>query len=391
VTRAFTVAWLLLLAVAAAGCGAGSLQPLETDARMVEARAAGAPLPYRLAMSAPRMALTPAKALASHVEWAPDAIQQAAVDAVTSAGLCRAVRSLPGGAATTKEALEAAWAAGDELLLDLEVTGLHARYRGTNGWYWINLLLWANFIFPGWFIPVEEYELRIEAEVRLISVATEATIWSKRVTAVHQESLDGFERGMVLFGLFRSPSALDAENWSKIGDALRPQAAREWQVTLATDLAAGLRGAAAEPRFADSTRQTLAVVVGCGRYYDTTLDDRKLPSEDARAVTEWLQRAGAQPRHIRTLTDQAATRSAVRTAIREQLAARARPGDRLVFYFAPATGWCSTSPATPAPTNGVGRRCCATTRTPASPAPRRSPWTCWPTNCAACPTPRCWS
>jgi hypothetical protein len=145
VTRALTTVWLLLLAVAAAGCGAGALEPLETDARLVEARGVGEPLPYRLALAPPRMALAPAKALASHVEWAPDAIQQAAVDAVTAAGLCRAVRALPGEAATTKEALEAAWIAGDELLLDLEVTGLHARYRGTNGWYWINLLLWANF------------------------------------------------------------------------------------------------------------------------------------------------------------------------------------------------------------------------------------------------------
>src|SRR3990167_5840464 len=96
---------------------------------------------------------------------------------------------------------------------DLTVTGVQTCALPI---YWPSALLWSALIFPAWFIPVEEYEVHVAAEATLRAVASGRVVWQDTVEGTERRSLDGFARGLVLFGLLRVPSALGPENWRAV-------------------------------------------------------------------------------------------------------------------------------------------------------------------------------
>ncbi|MCI0341004.1 MAG: hypothetical protein L0216_07595 [Planctomycetales bacterium] len=333
----------LALALVAAGCGAAPLVPLDEEPRIVALRAAGTPLPVRIAVASPDARTQPPREHAGAVEWDPVEIQAAAAEALRAAGIAAGVRVLPAGPGTGgtpgagDAAREAAWEDGDDLVLDLTVTRFEAGYVGTNGWYLPNLILWALWIWPAWFVPDEDYDLRIEAEARLTAVASGRPVWTGRIEARIQESFDDFARGLVLFAILRVPSALDEGNWRRVAEALRPATVRELQLTLAEGAAAGLR-AAASGELAAATRKTLGLAIGCGTYRSPSLHPIPDAAADARAVASWLRRSGVPERQIALLEDDAATKERVLERIRSFLVARARPGDRVIVSFSGYAG-----------------------------------------------------
>ncbi|MCI0340908.1 MAG: caspase family protein [Planctomycetales bacterium] len=329
----------VLLALAA-GCAGGPVPPLLEDPALAALRAEP-PVPVRIAVAPPRVRPRPPPEHAGSLEWTEADAGAAIVEALRAAGFSRRVRPVAGSApegAAGDEALADAWTEGDDLLLEVEVTRFEAAYVGTNGWFLPNLLLWIELVWPAWFVPDEDYEVRVEGTARLRAVATGRTVWESPVSGSAADSFNDFERGFTLLGSLSVPSGLDAGNWLAIGKVLREAAVRSFQVDLATRLSRGLREAAATPAFAAATRQTLALLVGCGQYDHPGLHNLKYPVADARALREWLRAAGVLERQIRVLADDQATGARLRSEIRDFLAARARPGDRVLLSFAGYAG-----------------------------------------------------
>ncbi len=332
-----TAALLLALLGSGTGCAGVPVPPLLEDPALAALRAEP-PLPVRVGVVPPRVRLRPPPVHAGALEWAEAEVGAAVAEALTAAGFSRRVRLLPPTASARDEALADAWTEGDDLLLEIEVTRFEAVYVGVNGWFLPNLLLWIELVWPAWFVPDEDYEVRVEATARLVAVATGRTVWESPIAGRAADSFNDFERGFTLLGSLSVPSGLDAGNWLAIGRVLRDAAVRSFQVDLATRLSRGLREAAATPAFAAATRQTLALLVGCGQYDHPGLHNLKYPVADARALRDWLRGAGALERQVRLLADDQATGARVRSEIRGFLAARARPGDRVLLSFAGYAG-----------------------------------------------------
>ncbi len=326
---------LLLLLVAGASTGCGSLPgpaPLAEHAaiRVLSDRA---PVAARIAVAPPTIKLGGNVQHGGHYEWPAAVVQAMAVESLTTASIAASIRPLPLSAQGHAAGLAAAWAGGDDLLLEIEVTRCEARYIGTTGWYVPNLILWIEFVFPAWFVRDERYAVDIAARATLTAVATGREVWSGQLRGGYEAPLDDFERGVILFGSLRVPGALDGANFAAIGEQLHPHAAVAWQRDLAVRIDGAFRTLAGTPAYARATRRTLGVLIGCGTYYDPALMNLKFPSADVKAMEQWMRRAGADDRQLLLLTDERATRTAVLAGVREFLAKRARAGDRVVIHF----------------------------------------------------------
>ena len=78
-----------------------------------------------------------------------------------------------------------------------------------------------------------------------------------------------------------------------------------------------------------------ALVIGIDRYADTAFTDLRGAARDARNVRRLLtEHLGFASGDIRVLTDEAATRRAIVSGVRDWLVAGSRPGARALLYFA---------------------------------------------------------
>ncbi len=333
-----TLAAIALIGSALAGCGSAPLMPVHDEPRMVQTRAQHAPLPVRIGVGMPRLALADPGEHGQHVAWPIAGIQQAVVDVLQASEVATDIAALPATAADRDAQLAAAWDRRQDLLCEVTITKVRAGYAGVNGLYIPNLLLWMGFVWPAWFIPDENYDVTVEAEVRFIAVATGREVWHRTIEAKIEESFDDFQRGIIILGEIRIPGALDESNYNAVAGYLLDPCTREWQLRLAEQSVAGLQKAFDTPAYREATRQTLAVVVGCGKYGSYALHNLRYAAADAQAVAGWLRSAGVDDQRLQLLLDDRATADGIRRAIRDFLAARARPGDRVIFYYAGYAG-----------------------------------------------------
>lgn len=334
--RALTT--LALGAAVLTGCAAPPLRPVQDEPRMAAARAQHDPLPVRIGVGLPQLALVDPGEHGQHVVWPVGAIQKAVVAVLQAGAIATDVSALPASAGDRDGQLAVAWDRRQDLLCEITVTKVRAGYVGTNGLYIPNLLLWMGFVWPAWFIPDEDYDVTVEAQVRFVAVATGREVWSRTIEANVAESFDDFQRGVILFGEIRVPGALDETNYRAVAGYLLDPCAREWQLRVAEQSGEALRRAFGTDRYRDATRQTLAVVVGCGKYGSYALHNLRYAAADARAVAGWLRGAGVDDRQQLLLLDDRATAEGIRAAVRDFLAARARRGDRVIFYYAGYAG-----------------------------------------------------
>ncbi|MHC5021463.1 MAG: caspase family protein, partial [Planctomycetota bacterium] len=328
--------WLWTAGVAlaaAAGCSAVPAPTPITEDPVVQALAKRAPVRAAIAVAPPLLELATPGEHGGHYDWPVPAVQALAVESLTAARIAESVRPLPLAARGRAAGLTAAWDAGDDLLLEITITRCEARYLGTNGWYVPNLMLWIEFVWPAWFVADERYTVEIEGRATLTAVATGREVWTGRIGGSYDAALDDFDRGLVLLGTLRVPGALGDQNFRAIGDVLHPHAAAAWQRSLAVTTDEAFRRLITTPAYAEATRRTLGLLIGCGTYYDPGLTNLKFPKADVEAMEAWLRRAGADDRQLEILTDERATRAAILRSIREFLAKRARPGDRVVVHF----------------------------------------------------------
>jgi hypothetical protein len=231
--------------------------------------------------------------------------------------------------------LDEAWTERDDLLLTIELDRFRSEFDGHNGWWIPNILNWAFWMVPAWFVATEEYSLTFTANLQVHSVDSNRVLHTSQVDVAVQGTFDEFDRGWQFFG-FVTPNN-DAENWRMIVQALLPAAVSE----LGEGLVAELRGPFYERMRGKDVRgqmrKTLALVVGISHYQDAVnLPPLPFAGSDARTLSATLTATtatGLAPRQVTTLVGEDATLQSLERAVAE-LSARARPGDQTLVYFA---------------------------------------------------------
>lgn len=342
----------VLAALAAAGCRLEPLPPPPppaADPSIAAVRTAAA-LPFRLAVAPLRPPPAPPygpRLDAARHEALPDleAARASLVDALAASGLFARVvaRGAPGESVD-----EAAWRAGDDLVLELDIEAYRQEYLGHANYVgWFSLLsLW---VWPAWFVPVDWYGVGIEARGRLRGVqgAAEALLTGSYVVAPADaaQALTPTDRELVgpldLLALWSVETSLDEGNWRAIDRAVAPHAWRRLEGAVVRDLAARVASPltsgppAAREALLRRARKRFAVVVGVSRHVDPTLAAAPLAAADAAAVASaWAgPQGGLVPgRDLTLLVDGQATRAAVLQAV-AHVGSRAAPGDEVLLYL----------------------------------------------------------
>lgn len=246
----------------------------------------------------------------------------------------------------TNEMLDAARAAGAEVLLVLDLDAVDLAWMGRNDWFYLNLFVWFMWLVPSWYIADEQYGLIVEGEVRLFDVNSgrqlpaDGEAFPIRVeTAL---AVDDFDRGWSVLGIFTAPESLGPADWEQVADyrsdespdapTLLDQGTFEARVQV-VDVARQLPTLLASPDVEERRATVHAVCTGISAYREDARLAALPGRPDAEAVARALIGAGVAERNVSLLVDQAATRDAFLATLRE-VGSRGRPGDILVLYFA---------------------------------------------------------
>lgn len=330
---------------------AGCASIPEPEVRPKRLFAEAAPIPLRLAVGDVEVSLSIEEGTKARVDASTDEERYSVAEVIDYPALrrelsewIRAGESFARVRVAEGEDSEArrldAWRERDDLLLELELREFQTRFDGHN-WLWIpNVINWAYWIVPSWFIATEEYSLSLIATARIRQLSGGPVISKVEVPVLVEGTFGDFQRGWQFFGPIYPSN--DRENWRNIAQALWPAA----RARLARGIATGLREATREVEERLKRRElskTLVLTVGISHYEDTVL----LPTlpyavQDARAAgAAFAQAAGLLPRQVFERHEAAANRSGIEAALRE-LRDRAREGDSVLIYFA---GYGARDPA----------------------------------------------
>jgi hypothetical protein len=232
--------------------------------------------------------------------------------------------------------MEEAWERGYDAVLSVNFKELEVFYDGVNGWYLPNIINWLFLLAPSWWVKDEVYGARARFEISLRSARSDRILYRSELTAEFKRSLNDFQRGWQLFGIFRVPGSLGESNWRSIGRHLLPGLLREIQVQVVLSLATDFRNTAISPDFERLLETKLGVVVGISRHKDYSIPKLKYTEEDALSVYKFLTRPegeGVPERNVRLLTNERASRNEILGAL-DYLADKSRACDSVVLYFA---------------------------------------------------------
>jgi len=324
----------LVAVVAAAGCSAippGRPAPAELPGGPAE------PLPLRLAVPPPTIALSAAEEAKGYRRAEVLETDELGADLAAwaaAAGVAASVHPVPGERLEAQ--LDAAWEARDDLLLQVHLADFESAFEGHNGWWIPNLVNWAIWMVPAWFVATEDYSLGFRAEVSVRSVDSNRVLHRGELDVEVEGSFDEFDRGWQFFG-FIFPNN-DEDNWRQIVGALLPAATSALGAAVAEELQGPLLARMRRADTEERMRKTLALVVGVSRYHDAVaLPPLPYAADDARAVAAALTDAdagaGLAARQVQLLVGGDATAAEIERAVGE-IADRARPNDQTVFYFA---------------------------------------------------------
>ncbi|MBI4577221.1 MAG: hypothetical protein HY722_13260 [Planctomycetes bacterium] len=114
-------------------------------------------------------------------------------------------------------------AAEADTILRLRLEDQGVRFLGTNDrWGW-NVALWLYAWFPSWWVRDEDYEVDQRWALTLSSAASGETLLRMEYDRSRaRRPLDDFERGWILWGIWRVPGALGQANWRRVRRSLAP-------------------------------------------------------------------------------------------------------------------------------------------------------------------------
>jgi len=221
---------------------------------------------------------------------------------------------------------------GARVLVTPALDGIEAVFRGRNGRFVGNVLLWYYLWVPSFWVPDETFALEGTARLRFHAVESERLLYERAVPIDVEWPLDDFERGWSFLGLFTAPGSLEEEDWARVSDALgghlRAALARALALEAAEALPAYLASEAARAREA----AVHALAVGVSRHASGVAGAEGAPA-DARALAALVREVGLVPeKNTALLVDAAATAGAIDAALLE-IAGRARPQDQVVLLW----------------------------------------------------------
>jgi len=329
---------------AASGCASAPwLKDITLDPRLADLREGCEPMPMRLAFAPVRM--TPQENPSQDdareskpVTADPRQITESIIQSLNKTGLFSAVQliGIPQQEFSEEAIMQAAWDGDFDLVLSLNIRKFETFYDGVNGAYIPNILNWLFLLVPSWWVKDEVYGARISADATLKSARSGKLLYDKELSAQLKRSLNDFQRGWQLAGIFRVPGSLGESNWRRIGNHLLPGILHEIQVQTILALHNDFRTATLQPGFESLLRTRLALVAGVSRHKDRNIPKLKYTEEDAIFVHRHLTdpEAGRVPsRNVRLLTDEHASKAGILDAL-DYLGKKSRDQDSVVIYFA---------------------------------------------------------
>jgi hypothetical protein len=333
-----------LLLAFIAGCGTESLRDLREEATVREILGRGEKaVPYICAVAPVRVeselrAVADISSRSDRPRLDPLTLQSRIREVLETASIFQSVETV----AHQEEAgedrvLGEARNLGADLLLSVRVRKCENSYRGTNGWYIPNFVLWFLVMIPSWWVADEVYAAELDVEVTVRSVHSGKVVYRRPFRSDVEMDLDDFDRGFMFFGILRVPGALEADNWEKIGELLNARVFRDFALKMLRDLDGPFRRETRSPAFAGKMRKKLGLVVGVSNHRHYMLPKIWFSSLDAEAFSAFLLEkdfVGMEERNLRVLLDQQAVGTKVRDALRKTLVELARPSDQVFLYFA---------------------------------------------------------
>jgi hypothetical protein len=335
---------LVVLTAAAAGCSAPAWRRAVTeDARLRQVSEQTEPLPLKVAVaqvSLPQQLEPDSEESREHhpIACEPEQLLESVADSLAAFQVFEELRplKLPGEDDEHSKLMEEAWERGYDAVLSMSFKELEVFYDGVNGWYLPNIINWLFLLVPSWWVKDEVYGARARFEISLRSSRSDRILYRSELTAEFKRSLNDFQRGWQLFGIFRVPASLGESNWRSISRHLLPGLLREIQVQTVLALANDFRKATLSPNFERLLETKLGVVVGISRHKDYSIPKLKYTEEDALSVYRFLtgpEGEGVPERNIRLLTNERASRNEILGAL-DYLAGKSRACDSIVLYFA---------------------------------------------------------
>lgn len=232
--------------------------------------------------------------------------------------------------------VEDAWKIGSDIVVLPKLKEYRVYYSGTNKLFVPNIIAWLFLLVPSWFIRDEAYGLRGEIEFSFISTHSGKELLSRTVTFETERSLNDFERGWQLLGIFRVPKSLSEHNWQKVERVLRQQVEKEIRLAVVRLMNEDVRSSLLSTSCREKMAKRSALVVGLSRYESEQLPQLKFAADDAIAFRKLLLQSTDQlpaERNIKILTNDAATKETVMKTL-QSILKRLKPQDEFFFYFA---------------------------------------------------------
>ena len=211
-------------------------------------------------------------------------------------------------------------------------------YVDSNGLYGWNMFIWwmVSPIFS-WWIADEDFDVNLHVDLRMFPTTGNVELASHRLQPKETvvRSLDDWDEGWNLFGIFSTPGRFDEENWTRVGGLLMPIAENEAKKDALRFVTTDLAKEAKTDKFLQGIRRRVALVVGVDGTGTPPLPLSRFAEQDAQAVAAQLldaQNDGVPEGALKTVIGPRATRRAVLSAAAE-LSTLARYNDDVYLVF----------------------------------------------------------
>lgn len=251
-----------------------------------------------------------------------------------------AVESIEGATpdSTREELQAAALRQGLDVVLMPTMKRQDVGYVDSNGAYGWNMFVWwmVSPIFS-WWIADEDFDVNMHVDLRMYPTTRDIELASHRLQPPETvvRSLDDWDEGWNLFGIFSTPGHFDEDNWTRIGNLLMPIAENEAKKDALRYVTTDLAKESRSERFLEGIRRRVALVVGVDGTGMPPLPLTRYAQQDAEAIAAQLLDAendGIPEGAMRSVIGPRATRRAVLSAASD-LSNLARYNDDVYLVF----------------------------------------------------------
>ncbi len=367
--RLVVIAFVFILAAAAAGCGATS--PVMLTSRPEVQRLLPSLPKFKWSVAVSPVVLQQVDLYAREGVYAatvePDAahIQSSFASMLSDLEIFREVKQVEGHATRSSDAaLRAARAAGSDIILVPKVKQFDVTYVRHNGAHIPKLIVWSLFEWMSWFMADEIYRVDMTCEFDFRYGADGNRIRNFLRAKSAERPVSDFQRGIKIWGMVRIPGSLHEGNFKKVATVLGPHAVQEMQVdfltsvlpafqriTRTTDFAQKVGGTiVAGGDTSDDTNGTdivvpvekepercIAYIFGVDNYDELTISPLKYAASDAKSFRDMLGKS-AEPKFkyddVHLVSNEWASLSAMKRALDDAVATSKEKLHTAVFYFA---------------------------------------------------------